>query len=151
MPSSIILTVEAIAMDCARRTAKVARWWMLFTVLAVVPSQALQGRTLGSPATGNGFLVLCDANDAASQAACGGYTMGMIHMLMAVTVNGQARKVACPPGTATATQIKDYLLAYLRVHPDLRHLATAQLYMSAIAEAFPCPPETPLPPANKRF
>lgn len=72
-------------------------------------------------------------------------------MLLTMEEHGQVNRVQCSPPASTPNQKRDIFIAYLKANPQSRHLGSPLLFIRALAEAFPCPPDRPLPPVDKKM
>jgi len=89
--------------------------------------------------TGNGFLSACgkaeEEKDYFAQGLCYGFMKGVIER-DAILMRPLRR--ICIPDSATNRQNMDIVLAYVRGHPQTRHVQTIILMSVAFNEAFPC-------------
>lgn len=86
---------------------------------------------------GNAFLSVCGQPSSKGYVAwpmgCMGGAIGFLH-----GYNARPGSGVCVPPEATAAQLLDIVLAYVRSHPSIRHLRTWELMRRAFGEAFPC-------------
>ena len=119
-------------------------------VLGLVPCSSMaQSDADIDISKGNGFLRICSAAAPGTfmSGACLGYFRGFIDRddLESKIVDDEGQPSAeghrwiCAPSSSTYGQAHDIVLAYLRKHPEQRHLRTNSLVQSALWEAFPCP------------
>lgn len=95
---------------------------------------------------GNLLLGWCDTNInrertgdwAMKGGSCLGYLLSVLNLQMSGAQVG-GRK-ACVPANANMNQIVNVFRAYMRDHPEKRHLLAASLAAEAFAMAFPCRP-----------
>jgi hypothetical protein len=121
------------------------RWIALFATLSVVPAWA-QERPV-NVTTGAGYLSLC-GGPAAAPIGCTTYPHGIEKGVRAVMRHTPQPLVCFSPG-ADLTKNIDIFWKYLKSHPDRLSEDTADLYLAALVEAYPCSQK--LPPADKRF
>jgi hypothetical protein len=62
---------------------------------------------------------------------CKGFLLGAMDTLT-------MKQELCPPDGLDGQQIVDIVSAWLRAHPETRHLAAAPLVEVALKEKFPC-------------
>jgi hypothetical protein len=95
---------------------------------------------------GNQLLSWCDTNinreAAGDWAMKGGTCLGYLTSIVNIQMSGAAvaGRRACLPPNANMNQIVDIFRAYMRDHPEKRHLLAANLAAQAFYEAFPCRP-----------
>lgn len=85
--------------------------------------------------TGNTLLAECTTAESSpdyvpARVMCKGYIIGVADGATSV----------CMPLTANIGQTQDIAIAWLKRHPEVRHLAAPALVTMALAEAFPCRP-----------
>jgi hypothetical protein len=103
------------------------------------------GLALGLPAPafpafsdGNKMLKDCEGQESPFvSGVCLGQLWGIVDGYELLTVT--EKKAFCRPSGVSGTQLKDVVVAYLRSHPDRRHLGAPQLMLLALNEAWPCP------------
>jgi hypothetical protein len=99
-------------------------------LLAVGPTQAFAAEdTVSYFKDGNALLSDCESNDAFSAGACLGYVTG--------AHDGLGPRLVLVPENATAGQIKDVVVKYLRDNPESRNLPAGVLVMLALVKAWP--------------
>lgn len=103
---------------------------------------------------GNALLEACGGSGEWAEAFCYGYIFGLneggMYTALAAqqdvegsTIQETMKAVTdllgyCTPNTVNSLQLTDVFLAYLRDHPELRHLPAQLLFTDAMTEAFPC-------------
>lgn len=99
---------------------------------------------------GDTFFNRCARPDNFDSALCMGYLIGMSDSAMRLRLIGSGDPRYCfkPPQQTSYQQWYDIFIAYLRANPALRHHHTVDLYMAALAEAFPC--SAPSSPSQRR-
>jgi len=100
---------------------------------------------------GNGYLKACTETEPIHRAVCTQYTLGMTEMLLALEAAHFVKPLFCAPDQVTGNQKRDILVKFLKDNPAIRHAATPRLLIVALQQAYPCPPDRALPPANKRM
>jgi hypothetical protein len=85
---------------------------------------------------GNELFTLCNNNSL----VCLGYAAAISDAMSSTQEDGGsiAGWRACEPVAVTQGQVRDVTVAFLRAHPEIRHLAAASLVAKALAEAWPC-------------
>lgn len=127
------------------------KWLLTLAAVLASPPAYAQDFDPRDPVTGNGLLYICSQDDPVSRTACGLYIRGLDHMLNTLQVHGQVRQMDCSPDSATSNQKRDVFIAYLKAHPQSRHLGSSLLFMRAISEAFRCHRSESLPPENRKM
>lgn len=111
--------------------------WMLTNFPASAEAQMVS-------VDGNTLLGLCNAN--LKQERIGDWAMkvgtclGFLTAIVNINLSGAAvgGRKACIPSNADMNQVVDVFKAYLRDHPERRHLLGANLAGEAFSSAFPC-------------
>jgi hypothetical protein len=96
--------------------------------------------------SGNELYSTCESSEADEQARCIAYIVGASDMIgdleTAVDLNGKSYwkyHAICLPKDATAQQIRDVVVKYLKNYPEKRARAGAGLVMVALIAAWSCP------------
>ena len=95
---------------------------------------------------GNLLLSWCNTNinreRTGDWAMKGGTCLGYLTSIVNIQMSGVALggRKACIPPNADMNQIVDVLRAYMRDHPERRHLLAANVAAEAFGTAFPCRP-----------
>jgi Rap1a immunity proteins len=85
--------------------------------------------------TGNKLLEFCEVPAVTS--ACYGYVLGVVDALQ--VMGADAPKFSfCVPERVESGQLVDVVKAFLRDHPEKRHLPASDLVTAALNEKFPC-------------
>lgn len=89
---------------------------------------------------GDNFFNRCSRADNFDAALCMGYLFGMTDSAMRLRQIGPGDPHYCfqPPQQTSYQQWYDIFIAYLRANPAIRHHHTVDLYLAALAQAFPC-------------
>lgn len=108
-------------------------------LLAVVPTVALTSPASADFLSGNDLYSKCTTS-IMNDVQCMGYVEGVSDAVaLETSIGGDLFGwTACIPAEATASQVRDVVVKYLKSHPELRHLGAPSLVASAIGEAFPC-------------
>ena len=112
--------------------AEIAAVLFSFSIAAQADSPAY----LPKYVDGNGFYESCRLD--ATAAVCIAYVKGASDAFSAASILLNACLYA-PPPNASADQLSDILVKYLREHPERRALGAASLFLAAMRETFPCP------------
>lgn len=133
-------------MPGADKAAKLQRMkQVLFTLLLCLPVLA-QDKTVTLPnlgISGNDYLQACEAlshdrNYSAQNVQCGTYTQGVVEGLTAYqTQSGGKLFIATPNGNLV--QVEKIIVKYMNDHPKDLNLATSQLILWALMDAYPTP------------
>lgn len=84
----------------------------------------------------NGNMLLADCTGSTSGVSqCIGYLKGVADALRSLGLADGLRTVNVPVGV-TGGQLKDIVVQYIQEHPEMRHVAAAQLVYIALGRAF---------------
>lgn len=119
--------------------------------VALLASNPVAAQEVKSLFTGNGYLAACTDENPVSRAVCIQYTLGMDETLLVLNLSGITKALECSPDSTTGRQKKDILVKFLQDNPEVRHMPTAQIYLAAMAAAFPCSKQHSMAPADKRM
>jgi hypothetical protein len=93
-------------------------------------------------ADGNDWLSRCEDARATSGSAeatyCFSYARGLADGLSIWTIMSPATALACIPTEVQGQQLLDAGTAFMKSHPELRHLAAGVLLTYSFVEAWPC-------------
>ena len=129
--------------------------WTSSTQFFVAIALALGPESAASQSLdGNALFEACGGSEEWAEAFCYGYIFGVNDggMYTALTAQQDSKGSTiqetmgavtdllgyCTPNTVNSLQMTDVILAYLRDHPELRHLPAQILFTDAMTEAFPC-------------
>jgi hypothetical protein len=102
-------------------------------VVATLPAHAAGGTFLD----GNELLPLCQSAKPGDYTQCVGFVEAVADVLDTGEINGWR---ACIPARASADQVKDVAVRFIRERPELQHNRAIDLVAKALSEAFPCKP-----------
>ena len=107
-----------------------------FVVAQAVTPQAPAAATGTS---GNQLFDWCGHRDGGPlDVLCLGYINGVMDGIGVTEAAHNTTHFYCVPQGVTNNQSRDVVIAYLRDHPNLRHLAAYVLVLQSLRVAFPC-------------
>jgi len=111
--------------------------WVFLGLLWTTPTIAAD-MPVPSFKNGNQLNEICGNPE--GNVPCTAYIAGAIDAIngMAVSAGGHP---LCTPDTVTTIQAADVVRKWLKDHPEKRHYVAFSAVLSAISDAFPCPPK----------
>src|SRR5664279_421173 len=116
---------------------------VLFTLLLCLPATAQEATLPDLGKSGNDYLHSCEAlthnrDFSVQDVQCGTFTKGVVEGLTAYQIQSRGKLFNVPP-KITVPQIEKIVVKYMNDHPKNLDLATSQIILWALMDAYPPP------------